>query len=110
MVIVWSSLGLVLLAIIWFIIQVISGAKKMKSTIVEVSKKAEQLRKDSESIIKHQERLQDTASALLEDIDEKKQAIQFTQQQTHQFIRQVQDSKERVTQAFKFKGIEKYKI
>ncbi|GGE50107.1 hypothetical protein GCM10011391_31100 [Pullulanibacillus camelliae] len=78
--------------------------------IVDVSQKTERLRKDSESIIKHQERLQTTAADLLKDVHDKKSAIQYTQDQAKELVHTIKNSQEHIMHAFKQSNTDKYKV
>jgi|GEM_PF-7008964 len=110
LIIVWVSLGIIALALIWLIIRVIVEAKAMKSVIVDVSKKTEHLRKASEAIVKQQENLQATTADLIKDVQDKKSAIQYTQSQTKDLVRRIRTAQKHIVQAFKQQNTDKHEM
>lgn len=78
MVIVYLSLALAVLAIIWFIIMAIGELKGLKKTVVKVSKIQEKIRESTEQIVKEKESLDHHIETIQEDVQDKKLAVKTT--------------------------------
>ncbi|MFC4619615.1 hypothetical protein ACFO4N_12910 [Camelliibacillus cellulosilyticus] len=110
MIIVWLSLALVVLAIIWLIVRVIQEAKKIKDTVVHVSKAAEKLREGGEDVVKKQESLQEAAKAIQKDIDGKSEALRYTVDQGQALIGTLRETKDQLITAYRARSSERHRI
>ncbi|TCP29818.1 uncharacterized protein YoxC [Scopulibacillus darangshiensis] len=78
MVIVYCSLALIALAIIWIIGRTIGNLRDLKKTLIKFSKTEEKLRKSTEQIAKEKESLSKHLETLQGDVQDKRAAVETT--------------------------------
>ena len=102
MIIVYLSLLLVAIVVIWFIFQLVKVVKGYKKTIVSMAKKAEKVRKTTEETKKHQEKAVHTLNQVSDSFKDSVDDVMFTINQGKNFVTTVSKSKDEIKTIWPF--------
>ncbi|MGV3489379.1 MAG: hypothetical protein ACO1OC_12465 [Tuberibacillus sp.] len=100
LIIVWLSIALVVVSLIWLVIIAVKEARRIKDNVIRCSKSAEILRKDSEAILKKNEKLQETTGKITADFEQKRQDVDYLKDQGQALVHTIKDSKEQFVDAY----------
>ena len=91
-IIVWLSIALVVFSLIWLVVRAVKEIHRAKEIVIRCSKSAEILRKGTESILKHNEKLQEATKNMTRDLDRKCKDLIFVKDQSGALVSNVRHS------------------
>lgn len=101
MIIVWLSIALVVIALIWLVVRVIKESKAAMDKVIRCSKSAEILRKNTESILIANEKLQETTGNMVKSIGKKGEDLIHVKDQSVALAGTLMDTKDQLVDAYK---------
>jgi uncharacterized protein YoxC len=102
MILVYISILVMVVAFIWFMIQVVQSFRGYKKIIISMAKKAEKVREEAAKAKEYQEKSENTINQIRASLEKKARQVQFVTEQGKDVVELAQETRVKMGEVLRF--------